>query len=52
MIIWGNSIKAEKTKSAKALRYSMTVTLRNSKNEVLLEQSSVLIFHKFLPLVR
>ena len=52
MIIWANSIKAEKTKSAKALRCSMTVTLRNCKNAVLLGQSSILIFQKFLPLIR
>lgn len=52
MIIWANSIKAEKTKSTKSLRYSTTVTLRNSKKAVLLGQSSVLIFQKFLPLER
>lgn len=35
MIIWANSIKPEKIKSAKALRYSMTVTQKQQKCSVI-----------------
>ena len=33
MIIWGNSIKAEKIKSIKALRWCVAVTLETAKKQ-------------------